>query len=700
MLLSCGSPDPTPVEPADPPAEPVAVDLDHRALIAEADRRERGPAIQAARTAAEPVDRRAGVVALARLHALDEPALAGLRAGLRDPAPEVRAAASLGIGALGADAPRGLDAVLAGALAAETDPAVRPAMVRDLGRLATDRALEAAAAALRDDAPEAREAACLAVAERGIARRPVSREIRGRLAALLDPSQPEPVRFACAYALARVPPAGGPDELRGETVSLGVAVGDPSPRVRQYAHRALARTPGVSVAVLAHGTDDDDWQVAVQAFRALGSVAPNDEAGARELARALERAAGRLVRDGVVQPGGPLHVFLAGVEAAGSVARVGVVHDLAAELLARLGRAEASRDQGLAHCAAAELVDRGRGWPSRVAECGGEQVVAWERAVLEAQILAHLDGAEPQRLARLRRLMEDGSHPAIREAALASAAAIVHVEANDLVLGALAIDDAGVRAAALEALTTVAGRRPSETVVPPPLPADRARDALRAVREATPDDELETLVTWLGAVEACDARELGALVDALARHANRGVRDRARALLRAWSRDLPDDHAPVPNPIEADTLVDVTARPRVRLTTSRGEVVVELRPDLAPVTVTRFLGLVGDGFYDGLTFHRVVPAFVVQGGDPRGDGYGGPGWAQRCEDNRLPYDRGTLGMALAGRDTGGSQFFVTHSPQPHLEGRYTAFGRVLEGMDAIDALQRGDRIVDAEVVSE
>ncbi|MCA9609265.1 MAG: peptidylprolyl isomerase [Myxococcales bacterium] len=696
-LAACGTAEPQ-RPPAPPTPDPPATspEVDAQALLLEADRRELGPAIDAARTAPGPADRRAALVAIARLHDLDDVAIAALRAGLRDVAPEVRSAASLGLGAMGSEAPRGIDAMLAGALAAETDPRVRGWIIRDLGRLATDRALEAVAASLRSDVAGDREAACLAAAERGIAHRPVSREIRGRLAALLDPSQPEPVRFACAYALARVPPSGPPDELRGETVALGAAVGDASPRVRMYAYRALARTPGVSVEVLSHGTEDEDWQVRVQAFRALGAVAPNDDAGARELARALRRASEALVSEGVVQAGGPVHTFLAGVEAAGPVARAGAVHDVAAELHTAIGRATRSRDQGLAHCAAAELVDRGRGWPSRVADCGGDTVEAWERAVLEARVLGSLEGAEPQRLVRLRHLMEDET-PAVREATLAATAQIVHLDANELILTSLAIDDAGVRAAALEALTTVASRRPTETLVPPPLPGDRVREALRSAREATPDDELETLVTWVGAVEAADARELHGLAEALARHANRGVRDRARALLRAWSMDVPDTHGAVPNPIERTRIPDPTTRPRVRLETTRGSVTIELRPDEAPVTVARILGLVEEGFYDGLAFHRIVPAFVAQGGDPRGDGYGGPGWAQRCEDNRLPYDRGTVGMALAGRDTGGSQLFITHGPQPHLEGRYTAFGQVVEGMDVVDALQAGDRIRTASV---
>jgi peptidylprolyl isomerase len=105
-----------------------------------------------------------------------------------------------------------------------------------------------------------------------------------------------------------------------------------------------------------------------------------------------------------------------------------------------------------------------------------------------------------------------------------------------------------------------------------------------------------------------------------------------------------------------------------------------------------------DGRYDGVPFHRVVPNFVVQGGDfERGDGWGGPGFAIRSEFTRIPYGRGTIGMASAGKDTEGSQFFLTHSMQPHLDGRYTAFGAVVEGMDVVDRLLPNDTLRSARV---
>ena len=124
----------------------------------------------------------------------------------------------------------------------------------------------------------------------------------------------------------------------------------------------------------------------------------------------------------------------------------------------------------------------------------------------------------------------------------------------------------------------------------------------------------------------------------------------------------------------------------------RGTIEVELAVLDAPLTCDSFTALAGKGFFNGLVIHRVVPNFVVQGGDPRGDGWGGPGYALRSEFSPARYERGTIGIASAGKDTEGSQFFITHSPQPHLDGRYTVVGRVLEGMDVVDRIQAGDWI--------
>ncbi len=137
-----------------------------------------------------------------------------------------------------------------------------------------------------------------------------------------------------------------------------------------------------------------------------------------------------------------------------------------------------------------------------------------------------------------------------------------------------------------------------------------------------------------------------------------------------------------------------------RVHTEKGVIDMELLPEKAPVTVANFVHLVRQGFYNGLTFHRVVPGFVIQGGDPRGDGWGGPGYTIPCEYSDVEYDRGIVGIAHAGKDTGGSQFFITHTPQPHLNGRYTVFAQVVSGMEIVDTIMIFDKIQSIEILTQ
>jgi len=140
--------------------------------------------------------------------------------------------------------------------------------------------------------------------------------------------------------------------------------------------------------------------------------------------------------------------------------------------------------------------------------------------------------------------------------------------------------------------------------------------------------------------------------------------------------------------------------PRAVVTTTKGELTLELFSEDAPLTVENFISLAEQGFFDGLTFHRVVPNFVVQGGDPRGDGDGGPGYQIRCEINERPFQRGSVGMALSGKDTGGSQWFICHLPQPHLDGGYTCFGQVIDGFEVLDRIVRQDRILSVRLIRD
>jgi cyclophilin family peptidyl-prolyl cis-trans isomerase/HEAT repeat protein len=212
-----------------------------------------------------------------------------------------------------------------------------------------------------------------------------------------------------------------------------------------------------------------------------------------------------------------------------------------------------------------------------------------------------------------------------------------------------------------------------------------------------------SLVTLLAIQK--DARAAALLREIASGDPARPVRERAARELRALGETPP---APGPEPVtrpaldyrEALAPYEAAAgsvyTPRVFLQMKQGRVEIHLNVVEAPLMSATFLDLARRGYFDGLTIHRVVPGFVVQGGDPRGDGNGGPGFALRDEIGQRPYGRGVVGMALSGKDTGGSQLFITLAPAPHLDGRYTVFGWVASGMDVVDKIRPGDVIEKVE----
>ena len=143
---------------------------------------------------------------------------------------------------------------------------------------------------------------------------------------------------------------------------------------------------------------------------------------------------------------------------------------------------------------------------------------------------------------------------------------------------------------------------------------------------------------------------------------------------------------------------------KVKISTEKGDMICELYDNETPITVSNFLKLISNKFYDGLSFHRVIPGFVVQGGCPNGIGNGGPGYTIQCEvgAQKQFHDKGVLSMAHAGRNTGGSQFFICMSRQntQHLDGNHTCFGRVIEGLDIIDQIKQGDRMTNVVVMND
>lgn len=148
--------------------------------------------------------------------------------------------------------------------------------------------------------------------------------------------------------------------------------------------------------------------------------------------------------------------------------------------------------------------------------------------------------------------------------------------------------------------------------------------------------------------------------------------------------------------------IDPEKEYKATMETNRGTIEIDLYPEHAPKTVNNFVFLAREGFYDGVPFHRVISDFVIQGGDPTGTGRGGPGYSfeDEVEGNPLRHETGVLSMANAGPNTNGSQFFITHSPQPHLDGRHTVFGKVTQGQDVVNTIQEGDEMTKVTITEK
>ena len=230
-----------------------------------------------------------------------------------------------------------------------------------------------------------------------------------------------------------------------------------------------------------------------------------------------------------------------------------------------------------------------------------------------------------------------------------------------------------------------------------PPSEENTRALAAAWPQAVNDDSNDAALAILGALAKQKTAAANDQIKAGLKSGDYLIRQRAADLLKANSAgDFSSEVGAVKTRnTDADykrALARAGRNVRAVVTTSKGSFTIELLPEAAPLTVDNFVQLAQREYFRSITFHRVVPNFVIQGGDPRGDGNGGPGYSIRCEINQTLYDRAAVGMALSGKDTGGSQWFVTHAPQPHLDGGYTVFGRVVMGMDVVDKIVRGDVI--------
>jgi cyclophilin family peptidyl-prolyl cis-trans isomerase len=284
---------------------------------------------------------------------------------------------------------------------------------------------------------------------------------------------------------------------------------------------------------------------------------------------------------------------------------------------------------------------------------------------------------------RLRAMLDDSDKRVIPPV-LASLAKLNVPDARAVFLQRLEDPDYSVRAAAASAI----GR----------IKPDGAAQALRdAYTRALTDSAYSARTAALDALVSYGATEANETLRQALQDKDWAVRVHADVLLgRLDPAAEPRTMAPVPSPpiaaYDDPQLIAPTTSPHVFIETAYGTIEFELAVLDAPQTCRSFIELASKGYFNGLEVHRVVANFVVQDGDPRGDGEGGPGYTIRDELNERPYVRGTVGMALEWRDTGGSQFFITHSPQPHLDALYTAFGHVVNGMEVVDRIKPGDLI--------
>ena len=292
-------------------------------------------------------------------------------------------------------------------------------------------------------------------------------------------------------------------------------------------------------------------------------------------------------------------------------------------------------------------------------------------------------------LPRLHQLLNDSDQRVI-PAVLQGLVKLKAADAPATLIEHLKADDPAVRAAAAEGIGDLK----------PPNGAQALTDAYRAGQ----GDALFTArAAVLDALSKFGAAAAMPVLTTALGDKDWAIRVRAAQLVKQLDPARPPSEVdaairPAPTTVPADTyaaprLVNPPVSLQVYIDTARGTIQIELAVLDAPLTVENFVTLARKGFFNGLTIHRVVPDFVIQDGDPRGDGEGGPGYSIRDELNELPYLRGTVGMALdPWPDSGGSQWFITHSPQPHLDARYTVFGRVVGGMNVVDAIQQGDVI--------
>ena len=665
-----------PAPPAAPPAPPpVAV------------RGRRTPAVAPAAPPPPPPDlirflsdgearmRRRAALAIGRVGLAEGvPPLVGL---LADTDPEVRQMAAFALGLIGdksareplvralADASPLVQGSAAEALGLIGDTAAADAIGRFVGQSVQSGAL-AQTPAEEDDVRRDTPSSAVRLGIHALVRLKAYPQLAS---AVLDGNgQPRVRWWPVAYALQRL------EDARALPALLTLAK-DPQPYTRAFAVKGLAALKDPSaLPVLMPLLTSGERAVLVETIRALGRI--GDPSAAEPLLR--------LVRDPAADP----HVRLEAVGAIGSL-HVPAVAETLLDILS--DASPAVRGAALRSLAAFD--------PENFVTVlsGLDSDSHWSVRALLATVLGTLplEAGMP----RLEALLTDPDQRVI-PFVLASLVKMKAPKAIPILVERLKSDDPVVRAAAATGLGTL-------------KPAEGAQALAEAYRRGEGDSTYAARAAALAALAQYGAAAATPVLTSAFADKDWAVRVRAVTLLKqldpAAAADADARIRPAPTTVapEVYLALKLTTPPvsiHAYLETDRGLIQIELAVLDAPLTVANFVNLARKGYFNGLSVHRVVPDFVMQDGDPRGDGEGTPGYTIRDELNERPYLRGAVGMALDWQDTGGSQYFITHSPQPHLDAKYTVFGRVIAGMDVVDKIQQWDvirrvRIWDGETMT-
>ncbi|MBZ5715914.1 peptidylprolyl isomerase [Nannocystis pusilla] len=565
----------------------------------------------------------------------------------------------------------------------------RLAIVKATWRVgAATAAARLGAALVETETPEVRAAAAIGLGLLGRRELALDDAARDGLVAMVAGGEQHLV-YAGVYGLAH---AHGAGHDAGEAALQG-AVGVLDPDARALALKGLARRRGTgALAALRAGLDDPEPWVRVAAARGLGEL--GDAAATAALWDWLRVELERDIVDGT-GPGHPVLEAMSILTSGKASPPPGAAeaHARAEARVAAAGPAS-QRVQARLACGLAALAGRAAEWrpPLRCAEALGP-AAELERLTFETGLIEQGYGGSAE--ARGARLATLAGHAdaRVRAAALAAAAELwEEAPVEGLFEAGLRDSSPAVAGTAAEA---VQGRFAGPA--PRPAPGQGLVDAL--VQRAAGERDGELFAGLAGALaKVGGARGLQVCRDALG-DANATVRAAARACVKTAGGEDPGITEPsAPPPLPPHEPQPVQGQLMWLLHTERGRVDIALEPAAAPWHVAAIVALTRAGFYDGLGFHRVVPGYVVQGGDPGGTGWGGPGFTLPSEPGEAPFASGAVGIADAGKDTGGSQFFIMHAPAPHLDGRYTRIGEVRHGLAAALALVVGDRIHKAEIV--